>query len=194
MECAMNTGPDGLGVSGSIKHLGPLVWGWRPAAGTILCNININGEIIKIIFLQSRLNLVLNHALQPGCPFFWFLDPGAPKTRIHRQTSTWLPLARVQATGERLREAQHINRSLSALADVVVAKENPSRFAAPIWVNLYLLGNSRGTIELKSKCVIWTTRRLTVIDFLQAPLGAEDPWTWALSTNLADVDWRQTAL
>ncbi|CAJ1384820.1 unnamed protein product, partial [Effrenium voratum] len=27
------------------------------------------------------------------------------------------------ATGERLREAQHINRSLSALADVVVAKE-----------------------------------------------------------------------
>ena len=27
-----------------------------------------------------------------------------------------------EATGDRLREAQHINRSLSALADVVVAK------------------------------------------------------------------------
>ena len=28
-----------------------------------------------------------------------------------------------EATGDRLREAQHINRSLSALADVVVAKD-----------------------------------------------------------------------
>ena len=50
------------------------------------------------------------------------------------------PLHR-EATGDRLREAQHINRSLSALADVVVAKaravtSQPKLFVVSRWVDI----------------------------------------------------------
>lgn len=54
-----------------------------------------------------------------------------------------------EATGERLREAQHINRSLSALADVVVAKEKGEKHVP--------YRNSKLTHLLQERDIAWVT-------------------------------------